>query len=334
MAYNQEVYERAAKIMENRRLCAEQDLEKRRSELFAGCPRAAEIEKELTSFSLKAAKAVIMGANIKQELTKMKEKNLALQIELNAILDEKGLPRNYLEPWYECKICSDKGNVDGKMCECMKMLVKKTAYEQLNSISPLSLSTFEGFSTNYYPDIPAEKGEGRSPREFMTSVLNYCRKYADSFSPRSRSMIFQGGTGLGKTHLSLAIAQRVIEQGYGVIYVSAPDIVMQLEKEHFSGRYGETGDSEQLLTECDLLILDDLGTEFQTKYTVATIYNIINKRILTSHPTIISTNLSLSAMNQLYGDRMVSRVIGMQDRVEFVGNDIRQIKRREKRTNK
>lgn len=331
MAYNREVYERSWQIMENRRLCAEQELEKRRSVLFADCPRAQEIERELTSYSVRAAKAVLRGADLHNELTQMKNRNIALQNELKTILEKRNLPENYLEPWYECELCSDKGEIDGKMCECMKTLIKKTAYEQLNSISPLSLCTFESFRLDYYPDAASEKGEGRTPREFMSSVLNFCKKYAENFSNNSRSLIFQGGTGLGKTHLSLAIAQRVIENGSGVIYVSAPDIVMQLEKEHFSGKYGETGDSEQLLTECDLLILDDLGTEFQTKYTVATIYNIINKRLLISHPTIISTNLPLSEMHQLYGDRMVSRIIGMLDRVEFVGNDIRQIRRREKK---
>ena len=331
MAYNKEIYERAWQLMEKRRLCAEQELEKRRSVLFAACPRAEEIERELTSYSVRAAKAVLRGADLKNELTLMKKNNIALQNELKAILEKNDLPENYLEPWYECELCSDKGNIDGKMCECMKTLIKKTAYEQLNSISPLSLCTFESFELKYYPDSSAEKGEGRTQKDYMRSVLNYCKKYADNFSGNSRSLIFQGGTGLGKTHLSLAIAQRVIELGSSVIYVSAPDIVMQLEKEHFSGKYGESGDSEQLLGECDLLILDDLGTEFQTKYTVAAIYNIINKRLLTSHPTIISTNLSLSEMHQLYGDRMVSRIIGMLDRIEFVGNDIRQLKRREKR---
>ncbi len=334
MGYGKEVYIRAEEIMEKRRQFAEQEQEKRRAAFYRECPRAQEIEYELAGISVAAAKSVIGGANLKNQIEELMKKSLLLQNELNALLELKGYPKNYLEPWYECEKCKDIGNIDGRICGCMKALVKKIAYEQLNSISPLSLCTFESFALRYYPEIKIEHSE-KTQHGHMQSVLNFCMKYAEGFSDQSHSLLLQGGPGLGKTHLSLAIAQKVIDRGFGVIYVSVPDIVMQLEKEHFGGRFDEKGESETLLTECDLLILDDLGTEFQTKYTVATIYNIINKRMLTSHPTIISTNLTLTEMQQLYGNRMISRIIGMLDRLEFVGSDIRQMKRRErKKSNK
>ena len=162
-------------------------------------------------------------------------------------------------------------------------------------------------------------------------MLKFCKKYADEFSGDSHSLLFQGGPGLGKTHLSLSIAQAVIDKGYGVIYVSAPNILSRLESERFGNNAERKGETEQFLNECDLLILDDLGTEFQTKYTSSAVYNIINTRLITNRPTIISTNLSGKEIQELYGARMMSRIIGMLDRVEFIGNDIRQIKRRERK---
>ena len=140
-------------------------------------------------------------------------------------------------------------------------------------------------------------------------------------------MLFAGKTGLGKTHLSLAIAQTVIENGYGVIYVSAPNILSRLESNQFSGRSVERTEDEQLLQECDLLIIDDLGTEFVTKFTQAAIYNIINTRLNSGKPVIISTNYSTKELEDIYGNRMVSRIVGVLRKIEFFGSDIRQKKK-------
>jgi len=330
MSYSIDVYKEAFKQIEERRIKAESELLKRRESLYKECPRIKIIENQLAQISVKAGRAVLEGADVKVQLEKLKKSSLSLQDELNEILKLRGLPANYLDEWFECPKCEDTGNIDGKMCSCAKSLVRKISYERLNSISPLSLSTFESFSLQYYPEQKME-GSERTMRTFMEQTFRYCQKYADEFSMDSQSMVFQGGPGLGKTHLSLAIAQKAIEKGYGVIYVSAPKIVSQLEKEHFGGKYGEEGESEQLLIDCDLLILDDLGTEFQTKYSVTAIYDIINTRLLMSKPTIISTNLTIKEVQETYGSRVVSRVIGMLKRLEFVGNDIRQIKRRERK---
>ncbi len=329
MGYSSEVYELARREMEQRSLYAEQELEKRRNRLYEICPRTLEIERELVKISVSAGKRVVMGADVRRELEILKEKSLGLQKELGDILTSYNLPENYLEEWYICDKCRDTGNIDGKMCSCMKSLLKKTAYEELNRISPLSLCSFEAFSLDYYSKLKDEK-TGRIPYSYMQSVLKFCRKYADEFSPESHSLIFQGGSGLGKTHLSLSIAQTVIDKGYGVIYVSVPDIVSRLDNDRFSNNAERKSETEQLLNECDLLILDDLGTEYQSKFASSVIYNTLNTRLMTSHPTIISTNLSGKEIQEMYGTRMMSRIIGMLDRVEFTGNDIRQIKRRER----
>ncbi|MBR2177411.1 MAG: ATP-binding protein [Clostridia bacterium] len=329
MSYSREVFSEAAAVMEKRRLLSEQELEERRHRLYLVCPRAQEIERSLVRTSVAAAKAVVAGADIKDELAKLKDRSLQLQTELQEILEKRKLPRNYLEQQFECEKCSDTGYIDGKMCSCMKQLLRQTAYQFVNGESKLALTDFDSFVLEYYPDT-ALPVSGKSVREYMRSVLRFCRRYAENFSEESSSLLFQGGPGLGKTHLSLAIAKEVIDRGCGVIYVSAPNMLKRLEDEHFGRSSNERGVSAELMSECDLLIIDDLGTEFITKFSIPAIYNILNTRILSELPTIISTNLSMKGLQEIYGDRMISRIIGMLDRVEFKGNDIRQLKRRER----
>ena len=326
MGYSAEIYQEAEKVMELRRIDSEQQLDIRRRKLFSRCPRAAEIENLIARTSIAAAKAVFGGANIKEELAKLKDKNLALQKELSGILKSYGFPENHLEQWYKCDKCRDTGYVDGKMCGCMKKLLREMAYDELNRMTPLALSDFDSFSLDYYSKEIPENAKC-SPYTKMTDVLGFCKKYAKLFDESSKSLLFQGSPGLGKTHLSLAIAKEVINKGYGVVYVSAPAIISKIENEHFDARISDKT-TEQIVTECDLLIIDDLGTEFVTRFSVSTVYNIINTRMIASKPTIISTNLKLTELQNHYNSRIISRIIGMLDRVEFVGTDIRQIKRR------
>ena len=330
MAYSREIYLEAVRQMEERRRKAEHDLEVRRDELYSSEPRAGEIERELVKISVNAGKAVLMGADKLSRLEELKTKSLSLQKELREILDKKCLVPNFLEPWYNCQLCRDTGNIDGRMCECMKQLLRQTAYEQLNRISPLSLCSFESFSLDYYPEDIIPSMNGRKIRDYMGGVLRFCKRYSEKFDEYSESLLFLGGTGLGKTHLSLSIAQEAINDGYGVIYVSAPNILSRLETRQFGGRSSDRVEDEMLLQECDLLIIDDLGTEFVTKFTQAAIYNIVNSRLNSSKPIIISTNLSVKELENVYGNRMVSRIVGMLKRVDFYGNDIRQLKRYKK----
>ena len=330
MAYSREIYLEAVRQMEERRRKAEHDLEVRRDELYSSEPRAGEIERELVKISVNAGKAVLMGADKLSRLEELKTKSLSLQKELREIKNKKCLVPNFLEPWYNCQLCRDIGNIDGRMCECMKQLLRQTAYEQLNRISPLSLCSFESFSLDYYPEDIIPSMNGRTIRDYMGGVLRFCKRYSEKFDEYSESLLFLGGTGLGKTHLSLSIAQEAINDGYGVIYVSAPNILSRLETRQFGGRSSDRVEDEMLLQECDLLIIDDLGTEFVTKFTQAAIYNIVNSRLNSSKPIIISTNLSVKELENVYGNRMVSRIVGMLKRVDFYGNDIRQLKRYKK----
>ena len=297
MGYSNSTYAEARAILEKQRIKNEQELEKRRELLYARSERAKQLERNIAKTSIMTARIIFKGGNVKEEMEKLKTSNLKAQKELENIIAGFGFPSNYLEIWYKCEKCKDTGYADDRMCECMKKLCRDIEYQKLNKTSPLELSS-----------------------------LNMCRKYAGSFSNKSKSLLMQGGPGLGKTHLSLAIAREVINSGYGVLYVSAPVILRQIEKEYFGSQNNESNILNNIL-ECDLLILDDLGTEFEKKFTVSAVYNILNSRMLTSKPTIISTNLSLGDIEKRYDIRTVSRIIGTMERIEFVGTDIRQKKK-------
>ena len=322
MGYSAETYSKARELLEKQRIHNEQELEKRREILYQRSPRAKQLEQEIARTSISVARVIFKGGNVKSEMEKLKEKNLKAQKELENIILSYGFPKNYLDIQYKCPKCHDTGYANDKMCECMKKLCRDIEYKKLNEMSPLELSSFDTFSLEYY----SSEGGDDSDRAKMEKILRICRKYAREFSLRSKSMLFQGGPGLGKTHLSLAIAKEVLDNGYGVIYVSAPTILKKLENEYFGYQNDSSRTLENIL-ECDLLIIDDLGTEFDTKFTTTTIYNIMNSRMLSSKPTIISTNMSVGDMEKKYDMRIVSRIIGTFGRVEFFGSDIRQKKK-------
>ena len=322
MSYKNETYKKAENIMQNRRMSSERNLESRKKEVYSKNPRAKEIEYDLSKTASQSIKAIISGKDTKEQLENLKVKNLALQDELKDILNCLNLESDYLDEKYNCAYCKDKGFNDGKMCDCFKKLLRDITYEELNSLSPLSLCSFDKFSLNYYDNEPIN---GISPKEKMTKIFEYCKSYAYDFNKYSPSLFFQGGTGLGKTHLSLSIANELINNKFGVIYFSVPNLIQKLEHEHFSRDTIEETLKQTL--DCDLLILDDLGTEFNTQFSNSAIYNLFNSRLNTHKPTIINTNLTFNEIEKQYSQRFISRLIGYCVKMNFTGKDIRFSKR-------
>ena len=275
----------------------------------------------MSAAGLATIKALGMGAvDAKEYIRKLSEINLNAQAQRRMFLKKAGFPEDWLDVHYSCPKCEDKGFVNGIMCDCFKDLLKSLEYEKLCSKLPVGSCRFDNFKLDYYPD-----GAGTSPRRRMESVLNYCKTYATDFSRRSPSLLLYGKTGLGKTHLSLAVAGKAVESGYGVIYTSAQNLFNKLEKEKF-GR--SDGNTEETILDCDLLIIDDLGAEFTTQFTVSALYNIINSRELEGKPTIISTNLTPEQLTSTYSERIASRILSNFVMLYFDGSDIRQIKTR------
>ena len=325
MAYNQDIYEKAQKILEDRRKAAEQAAEAR-ARLFDSLePEYGKMRQEMIRSVREAIKAIDMNPEEAPEfLQRQKIRNLTAQQQIKALLQKHDLPENYLEVKYTCPRCDDTGIDGNRLCECHIEILKKLAYDEAGSKSPLKFCKFDDFRLDYYSD-KANPEYGCSPRQRMGEILDYCKTYAATFDADSPSLLFDVETGLGKTHLSLSIAGEVINAGHSVLYNSAQNIFNELQKERF-GKGDADGRFEPMVLECDLLVIDDLGAEFSTQFTNAALYNIINTRINSGLPTIISTNLNMKGLEERYTRRVSSRLIGEYAVINFIGEDVRQIR--------
>ena len=232
-----------------------------------------------------------------------------------------GFSEEAFAPKFRCPLCQDTGMRGGVPCSCVADVARRLRREEINAASPLGLCQFSSFeverySTNVEPEL------GISPREYMGKLLNYCRGYAAKFSQNSPNLLFMGHTGLGKTHLALAIADAVLEGGHDVLYTSAAALAAQLGREHFN--YTTNDEWLAACQEADLLILDDLGTEYITPLTISVLYELINTRMLTHRPTIYTTNITdQSVFVARYTEKVASRMLGGCKMFKFFGTDQR-----------
>ena len=337
MAYSTEFHDKAREEINKRRKKAEDEAAQRRIEIVTKYADISEIESELSSTGLAIASAMgLSGENLTEKIEKIRQKNKDLIQKRNELFQKYNIPENYFDIQYTCPKCKDTGMIEdydeekkvsygASFCDCYLNILKGFAIEKMTKSTPLELSNFEDFNLDYYPDAMIN---GESPYREMAKVFNSCKKYAENFDTDSTSLYFFGRTGLGKTHLSLAIANEAIKKGYNVIYGSVINFLNKMEKEKF-GRVESSIDTEELLIDADLLILDDLGAEFSTAYTVSALYNIINSRIARGVPTIISSNLDLEELKSRYPESVASRIIGNYAIVQFIGKDIRQLQSEE-----
>lgn len=316
MSVSKEIVNRCIAEISARRNKAEALAEERREALVRSYPEFAILEKEMRS-TLNKVMALLSGSgDVNAGLEKIKNENLAIQKRRKDFLRTLGFPADYLEPQYQCALCGDTGYVDSKKCECLDKLIHAESCNSLNRQSPLSLCRFDTFDIGYY--------EGKEAIH-MKNVFSHIKEYADNFSKESGNLLFYGNTGLGKTHLSLAVADTVIKKGYNAVYGQAQSLFNAVAEERFSHN---GSDVEQSLLECDLLIIDDLGAEFVNQMTQSVLYNILNTRLLTKKAMIISTNIPLAQLDDFYHSRISSRLCFEFDTVPFVGKDVRQKKKR------
>lgn len=320
MGYGRKIYELARQEVDRRRHNAEQIAQQNLQKFYAECPEAGEIKSAMARNAASIARTVCSGGDVRKNLEQLKDNAAAYRAEFNRLLAEHHFSEDFITPQYSCPDCKDTGLQDGKLCHCFLQLERSIAYQELSMSVPLENSRFETFSLDYYEDAKAH--------DQMSRIYRACRNYANSFHVNSRSLLFKGSTGLGKTHLSLAIAGEALQKGYGVIYSSTQSLAALLEKERFRKADSSEMSTEEQYQTCDLLILDDLGTEFHTAYTDAILYDIINTRMLSNKPTIISTNLTMPELEKSYSARFASRITGYYATMEFLGNDIRIEKKR------
>ena len=324
MAYNKQNYLRVREVYRTKYQLAEEEAARRTEELHAKSPALRALDRELSKTGVKIAMAALgTGEEYKQKLAVVEKENMELQARRAAILAELGYPADYTKPPYECHKCNDSGFVGTKMCECMRRDLVLAAFESSGIGALLRTQSFESFKLDYYP-----AGEAR---ELMGRNLALLRDYAEQFSAASESLIFCGATGLGKTHLSTALARRVIERGFDVYYTTALQMFADFEHARFGTDMGmESVVSLDRYTSCELLILDDLGTEVSNQFTNSCLYMVLNERINKGLPTVISTNLTGKEIKQRYTDRIASRILGDFKPLLFTGTDIRRLKLNEK----
>ena len=296
---------------------ARQSADMRAEEIYLIIPRVREIDRALSQTAMEIMSAVTSGKESADEaLTRVKAKNLTLMEERGKLLKAAGYPENYTDVKYECEKCGDTGYVDEKMCECMKRELVMAGYESSGLGRLIAKQSFENFSLDYYKT-------GGANYQMMERFYNSLSTFAQNFSADTyMNFLLMGGTGLGKTHLSTAVAKTVIEKGFDVLYISAIDMFGAFEQKQF----GNGEDNTHRYFECDLLIIDDLGTELTNQFTVSCLYNVINSRINSNKSTFINTNFSKKEIEAKYAERITSRLFGEYYPIAFMGVDIRKQK--------
>ena len=326
MAYDGRLLRLAQERYEADRSAREADLAEQREQLYARRPRLREIQDQLRRTASRVmAAALRRGEDPLPEIQRLREENLSLQAERQMLLAELGLPDNALEDTPLCPFCNDTGYRGGEMCRCLKTYYVEEQRKELSKLLDLGSQSFDTFDTDWYSDQRAP-GKTKSAQEHMEWVYDTCVEYAHNFGKKPANLLLFGRPGLGKTHLSAAIAREVSGKGFSVVYDTAGHIFERFEAQKF-GRDEAERDVERVLN-CDLLILDDLGTEMVTTFVQSALYQIINGRLLEKKSTIVSTNLMPEAIAQRYSGQIASRIEGEYQLLPFVGEDIRVLKKK------
>jgi len=322
--YNLNNYRKVMKEYEQRLSKEKEDAAKRKEELYGKFPEFAQIDTALMSTSLKIMTEITRGGTgLEERMEMLRKENKELQAARAEFLRQNGYPSDYTDIRYSCENCRDTGFKGTEMCECLKRELVMAGYESSGMKNLMKGQSFDTFSLDYY--INDKKADLKT----MKHNFEYCKKYAEDFPDTDhKNLIFTGDTGLGKTHLSTSIAKVVIDRGYDVVYTTAQDMFADFEYERFGNNsYGN--DSDELARgtskyfNCELLIIDDLGTEIANQFTIACLYNVVNTRMNKEKSMIINTNFSGEELRSRYSDRITSRLFGEFVPLKFSGNDIR-----------
>lgn len=326
MAYDGRIMQRALARFDEDKQRRSAQLDQRRRALYAREPRLAEIETELRgTMSRIISSALARGTDPLPAIRVLRDENLALQQERTQLLAAMGYSADYLEEKPACRLCGDTGYASGRVCGCLRAYYAREQLAELSRLLPLGEDSFETFSFDWY-DSAVQPAFGVSPRANMERNFDVCRDYAYQFAKGGGSLLLSGGTGLGKTFLSACIARVVSENGFSVVYDTAASVFARFEDAKFR-RDEDGGEDADRCMRCDLLILDDLGTEMTTSFVQSALYQIVNGRLMEKRSTIISTNLAPEEIGSRYGRSVLSRLEGEYEILPFFGEDIRRLKR-------
>ena len=327
MAYDGKIMRQALARMESDKQRRAEEFARRRESLYRAEPLLQTIEQQLRSTMSKIiAGALQRGTDPLPAIRVIQDENLELQRQRAELLLSMGYPMDYLEEKAACDKCNDTGFCGDKVCSCLQRYYNAQQKKELSQLLDLGTQSFDTFSLEWYPTRVNER-MGCSTREHMEHVFESCSNFARHFEKNGGNLLLTGPTGVGKTFLSACIAREVTERGFSVVYDTAANIFRTMENEHF--RRGEEDNSSAVdrFLRCDLLIIDDLGTELMSAFVQSALYRIINTRLIAGKSTVISTNLSPDELYERYTAQIFSRIEGEYEILPFVGEDIRQLKR-------
>ena len=320
MRTKDELFRAAQREVAARRQRAVTRAEALRAEALRRHPEIGDAEAQRTRLGAAYLMTAAQGADITKRHAAQKAFEQAGET-LNGVIRAAGYDPAEFVPKYTCPACQDTGICKGRPCSCVAELARTLRRDEINAASPLALCSFDSFQLERYP-AEVDPELGGPVRDYMGKILTYCRKWAAEFSSKSPNLLFTGSAGLGKTHLALAGADAVLDRGYDVLYTSSAAPAAQLSREHFDRDTDD--DWLDACKEADLLILDDLGTEFMTQLTVSVLYELVNTRMLCRRPTIYTTNIVDQAVFEArYTEKVASRMLGNCRMFKFFGSDQR-----------
>ena len=331
MAYDPAVLRRASQRLEGARKEREDRQADLRRRLFSQCPELGDIDRQLKGAILDIISSSLRkGSDPGPALQVIRDKNMDLQQRQTQLLQDLGYPPDALEDVPNCKKCGDSGWVGARMCDCLQALCAQEQVKELSKLLDLGEQSFDSFSLDWYSPLPWP-GESLSPRENMEFLCELCMNYAQKFGKfYFQNLFLTGNPGLGKTFLSACIARTVAENGFSVVYDTAVNLFAQFEEQKFGKNY-EEGKAAQTETRrylsCDLLILDDLGSELTTPFVQSALYSLVNTRLVQNKATIISSNLSMGGVRERYNGQTASRLEGEYRVLRFYGDDIRLLRK-------
>lgn len=324
--YTAKNYEQAMSVLADRRRQAEARADALREKLVHNCPELNTVDYRIRLAASQIATAAMSPDGV-ERVENLKHQIQLLQVQKADLLKPLGFVPDDLLPQYHCSLCGDTGYVSSRRCSCLEHLLASSKASGLPETARDGAYHFSSFDLSYYSALP--DSDGVSPRSRMTAILSRCTDYAGHFSLQSGNLLFLGSTGLGKTHLSLAIATEVLNRGFTVQYAPIQTLISALERIQFNRSPSPEDQELSSLSQCcDLLILDDLGSEFSSPFAASALYNLLNSRMIESRPLVISSNLELEKLYTTYHDRIVSRLLCNCTVLEFRGRDIRLEKRK------
>lgn len=330
MAYDKALISQILRQLEQRRERHEAEAEDRRYRVTQAIPRLGEIDRELRGTSAKALRIAFESENTDMEISRLRDRNLALQEERRRILLKNGYPSDYLAIAYDCPICQDTGYVEHVLCDCVLRRAAAEQKKQLSSLLPVDRETFDTFRLDYYSTQPDSRSNV-SPREIAKRNYQKCSSFAENFGSAYENLLLYGSAGLGKTFLSSCIARRVTERGFSVTYDTAISIFDQYNNVKFgNGDFSAASQALARFRNADLLIVDDLGTEMPSAFHTSCLYDLINRRLMAGRPTILSTNFLPNQLEERYSPAIASRILGEFTQLRFIGDDIRKIRKKQR----